>query len=148
MDVKTTFLNGEFDMSMVGELKYFLGIQMNQMKESIFISQSKYAINLVKNFGLETASSKRTPMATHVKATKNDSGNSVDITRYRSMIGNLLYLIASRPDIAHSIGVCARFQADPNESHLNLVKRIIKYVQDVNQFEYLRVALGLCTTDQ
>ncbi|GAA0161970.1 transmembrane signal receptor [Lithospermum erythrorhizon] len=122
-------IEGEFEMSMVGEMKYLLGIQINQMKDSIFISQSKYAKNLVKKFGLETASSKRTPMATHVKITKDDGGNSVDISKYRSMIGSLLYLTTSRPDIAHSVGVCARFQADPKESHLNLVKRIIKYVQ-------------------
>ncbi|GAA0149902.1 transmembrane signal receptor [Lithospermum erythrorhizon] len=121
-------MEGEFEMSMIGELKYFLGIQINQTKESIFITQSKYAKNLVKRFGLETASSKRTPLATHVKITKDEGGVSVDVSKYRSMIGSLLYLTASRPDISHSVGICARFQADPKEIHLNLVKRIIKYV--------------------
>ncbi|GAA0167278.1 transmembrane signal receptor [Lithospermum erythrorhizon] len=116
-------MEGEFEMSMVGELKYFLGIQINQTKESIFITQSKYGKNLVKRFGLETASSKRTPLATHVKITKDEGGVSVDVSKYQSMIGSLLYLTASRPDISHSVGVCARFQADPKESHLNLVKK-------------------------
>ncbi|GAA0144458.1 transmembrane signal receptor [Lithospermum erythrorhizon] len=135
----------EFEMSMVGELKYFLGIQVNQMKDSIFIFQLKYTKILFKKFGLETASSNRTPMATHVKITKDDSGNSVDISKYRSMIGSLLHLTASRPDIAHLVGVCAKFQTDPKESHLNLVKRIIKYVQDtVNHTEYT-AAGSACT---
>ncbi|GAA0154500.1 hypothetical protein LIER_12459 [Lithospermum erythrorhizon] len=119
----------EFEMSMVGELKYFLGIQIGQMEDNIFISQSKYAKNIVQKFGLEIAKSKRTPLATHVKITKDKDGKEVNISNYRSMIGSFLYLTASRPDIAHSVGVCARYQAAPKESHLNLVKRIIKYVQ-------------------
>ncbi|GAA0160085.1 transmembrane signal receptor [Lithospermum erythrorhizon] len=122
-------MEAEFEMSMVGELKFFLGIYISQMKDSIFISQSKYAKNIVQRFGLENAKTKRTSMSTHVKITKDENGKEVDISNYRSMIGSLLYLTASRPDIAHSVGVCARFQAAPKESHLNLVKRIIKYVQ-------------------
>ncbi|GAA0160579.1 transmembrane signal receptor [Lithospermum erythrorhizon] len=81
-------MEGEFEMSMVGELKYFLGIQINQTKESIFITRSKYAKNLVKKFGLETASSKRTPLATHVKITKDEGGVSVDISKSRNWAGN------------------------------------------------------------
>ncbi|CAM8923229.1 unnamed protein product [Rhodiola kirilowii] len=91
----------EFKMSMVGEMNYFLGLQ---------------------------ASHKRTPAATHLKITKDDAGKKVDQILYRSMIGSLLYLTASRLDIAYAVGVCARYQADPKESHLLQVKRIIKYV--------------------
>ncbi|CAM8983219.1 unnamed protein product [Rhodiola kirilowii] len=71
---------------------------------------------------------KRTPAATHVKVTKDEAGTKVDQTLYISMIESLLYLTASRPDIAHAIGVCARYQANPKESHLMNVKRIIRYV--------------------
>ncbi|CAM8917664.1 unnamed protein product [Rhodiola kirilowii] len=118
----------EFKMSMVGEMNYFLGLQVIQKDEGIFISQSKYAKNLIKKFNLEKASHKRTPAATHIKITKDEAGAKVDQTLYRSMIGSLLYLTASRPDIAYVVGVCARYQADPKESHLLQVKRIIKYV--------------------
>ncbi|CAM8895696.1 unnamed protein product [Rhodiola kirilowii] len=121
-------MQSEFKMSMVGELSYFLGLQVKQKMEGIFISQSKYATNLIKKFDLEKASHKRTPAATHVKITKDEAGTSVDQTLYRSMIGSLLYLTASRPDIAHDVGVCARYQANPKESHLMNVKSIIKYV--------------------
>ncbi|CAM8947876.1 unnamed protein product [Rhodiola kirilowii] len=121
-------MQSEFKMSMVGEMNYFLGLQVVQSKEWIFLTQAKYARNLVKKFGPDKAAHKRTPAATHVKITKDDAGASVDQTLYRSMIGSLLYLTASRPDICQAAGVCARYQADPKESHLLQVKRIIKYV--------------------
>ncbi|CAM8965248.1 unnamed protein product [Rhodiola kirilowii] len=127
-------MQSEFKMSMVGEMCYFLRLQVKQKVDSIFISQSKYARNLIKKFDLEKASHKRTPTATHVKITKDEAGTSVDQTLYRSMIGSLLYLTASRPDIAHAVGVCARYQANPKESHLMNVKRIIRYVCGTSNF--------------
>jgi hypothetical protein len=120
----------EFEMSMIGELNYFLGLQVKQTVEGIFISQSKYAKDLVKRFGLDGKSRARTPMSTSVKISSDLAGKSIDPSLYRSMIGSLLYLTASRPDIAFSAGVCARFQANPIESHLTAVKCIIRYVND------------------
>ena len=117
-----------FEMSMVGELTYFLRLQVKQMDSGIYINQAKYARNLVKRFGLDNAAYSRTPMAANVKLTNHSLGESVDITLYRSMIGCLLYLTASRPDITFSVGVCSRFQSNPKVSHLNAAKRIIKYV--------------------
>ena len=96
-------------MSMIGELNHFLGLQIYQQESSIFLSQSKYARNLVKNFGLEFTSSFRTPMSSNVRLTIDFLGKSVDSSLYRSMIGSLLYLTASRPDISYSVGVCARY---------------------------------------
>jgi hypothetical protein len=90
----------EFEMSMIGELNYFLGLQVKQTAEGIFISQSKYAKDLVKRFGLDGKSRARTPMSTSVKISSDLAGKSVDPSLYRSMIGSLLYLTASRPDIA------------------------------------------------
>jgi len=116
----------EFEMSMIGELNYFLGPQVKQTAEGIFISQSKYAKDLVKRFGLDGKSRART----NVKISSDLAGKSVDPSLYRSMIGSLLYLTASRPDITFSVGVCARFQANPKESNLTAVKRIIRYVND------------------
>ena len=98
-----------FEMSMVGELTYFLGLQVKQTDSGIYINQAKYARNLVKRFGLDNAAHARTPMAANAKLTNDPSGESVDVTLYRSMIGCLLYLTASRPDIAFSVGVCSRF---------------------------------------
>jgi hypothetical protein len=120
----------EYEMSMIGELNYFLGLHDKQTAEGIFISQSKYAKDLVKRFGLDGTSCARTPMSTSVKISSDLAGKPVDPSLYRSMIGSLLYLTASRPDIFFSVGVCARFQANPKESHLTAVKHIIRYVND------------------
>ena len=83
----------EFEMSMIGELTHFLGLQIRQQDSGIFLSQSKYAKNLVKKFGLESASSVRIPMSPNVKLTMDLLGKSVDPSLYRSMIGSFLYLL-------------------------------------------------------
>ena len=88
----------------------------------------------MKKFVLESASSVRTPMSPNVKLIVDLLGKSVDPSLYRSMIGSLLYLTASRPDISHSVGVCARYQANPKQSHMTAFKRIIKYVKTTAEF--------------
>ena len=123
-----TMMTQEFEMSMVGELSYFLGLQVKQIPEGIFVSQAKYARSLVKKFGMDKAKHARTPTSTTTKITKDEKGEDVDVSTYRSMIGSLLYLTASRPDLCLSVGICARYQACPKQSHLTAVKRIIKYV--------------------
>ncbi|KAK2363075.1 hypothetical protein QL285_088089 [Trifolium repens] len=146
-------MQSEFEMSLVGELTYFLGLQVKQMEDTIFISQSKYAKNIVKKFGMENANHKRTPAATHLKLSKDEHGVSVDQSLYRSMIGSLLYLTASRPDISFAVGVCARYQAEPKMSHLNQVKRILKYVSGTSDYGILYShgedtrLLGYCDAD-
>ncbi|KAG9457652.1 hypothetical protein H6P81_002160 [Aristolochia fimbriata] len=124
----------EFEMSLVGELSYFLGFQIKQKNEGIFVSQEKYARNLAKKFGLEDAKEMKTPMSTTDRIGKDTDGISADPTVYRSMIGSLLYLTASRPYICYSVGLCARFQACPKESHVKSVKRIIRYVKKYGRF--------------
>ncbi|KAM5586525.1 hypothetical protein ABKV19_005444, partial [Rosa sericea] len=121
-------MESEFEMSMCGELTFFLGLQVKQIDTGLFLSQSKYAENLIKKFGLASKKTVTNPMSTTAKLSEDHEGKSVDPTLYRSMIGSLLYLTASRPDISYSVGVCARFQANPKESHLDAVKRIIRYV--------------------
>ncbi|KAA0048226.1 gag-pol polyprotein [Cucumis melo var. makuwa] len=136
-DLVNNFINNmqsEFKMSMIGELSCFLGLQIKQKNDGIFISQEKYARNMVKKFGLEQARNKRTPAATHVKLTKDTGGAEVDHKLYRSIVGSLLYLTASRPDIAYAMGICARYQADPHITHLEVVKRILKYVHGTSDF--------------
>ncbi|KAL0536412.1 hypothetical protein IC582_025360 [Cucumis melo] len=114
-------MKGEFKMSMVGELTFFLGFQINQENTGIFFSQEKYAKNLIFKFGMDKARL-RTPAATHLKMTKDTNGEKVDTNLYRSIIGSLLYLTASRPDIAFAVEVYARYQADLRTSHLHSAK--------------------------
>ena len=93
-------MQDEFEMSKVAKLSYFLGFQIKQLDEGVFISQSKYSKNIVKKFGLEMASIKRTLAPTHAKLSKDTGGTLVDESLYRNIIESLLYLTASRPDIA------------------------------------------------
>ena len=118
----------EFEMSMVGELTFFLGLQVKQKKEGIFVSQEKYARNIFKKFGLDSKKYASTPMSSSTKPNVDSSGVELSPTLYRSIIGSLLYLTASRSDIAFSVDVCARYQATSKESHLTTLKRIIRYV--------------------
>ena len=122
-------MQSKYEMSMMGELTYFLGLQVSQRNDGIFIFQSKYLRDLLKKYGLEDASTAKTQMETATKLDQDDPGKSVDITSYRGMIGSLLYLTASRPDIMFSTCLCARFQANPKGSHLIVVKRIFKYLK-------------------
>jgi len=100
------------------------------MEDTIFISQSKYAKNIEKKFGVENASHKRTPATTHLKLSKDEQGVAVDQSMWRSMIGSMLYLTETRPDIKFDVGVCARYQVEPKMSHLTQVKRILKYINN------------------
>ena len=97
------FRSAEFEMSMIGELTHFLRLQICQQDSSIFLSKSKYAKNLVKKFGLESTSSVKIPMSLNVKLIVDLLGKSVNPSLYKSMIGSLLYLTASRPDISYSV---------------------------------------------
>ena len=117
-------MHDEFEMSMMGELNFFLGLQIKQMEDGIFFNQSKYIKEMLKKFGLEESKPMKTPMSSDTKLTKEEASESVDSTKYRGMIGSLLYLTASRPDIMFSVCLCARFQEDPKTSHLETVKRI------------------------
>ena len=107
---------------------------MKQWKDVIFISQEKYAKNLVKRFSLDSKKHATTQISSLVKLSSDLINVEVDPTLYRSMICSLLYLTASRPDITFSVGVCAHFQVAPKESHLTVVKRIIRYVNRTSNY--------------
>jgi len=119
----------EFEMSMMGELKFFLGIQINQCKDGVYVHQSKYTKELLKKFKLEECKEMNTLMHPTCTLSKEDQGSKVDQKLYRGMIGSLLYLTASRPDILFSVCLYARFQSDPREPHLTVVKRIFRYLK-------------------
>nr|GEU55153.1 putative ribonuclease H-like domain-containing protein [Tanacetum cinerariifolium] len=122
-------MHNKFEMSMMGELKFFLGIQIHQSPHGIFINQFKYAQEILIKHGMTSCDSVGTPMATkHLDA--DLSGTPVDQTKYRSMVRALMYLTASRPDIMHATCYCARYQAKPTKKHLTTVKRIFRYLKD------------------
>ncbi|GJW17384.1 putative ribonuclease H-like domain-containing protein [Tanacetum coccineum] len=122
-------MHKKFQMSSMGELTFFLGLQVKQKEDGIFISQDKYVTEILKKFGFSDVKTANTPMETHKPLLKDADGEDVDEHMYRSMIGSLMYLTSSRPDIMFVVCVCARFQVNPKVSHLHAVKRIFRYLK-------------------
>ncbi|GKA44836.1 retrovirus-related pol polyprotein from transposon TNT 1-94 [Tanacetum coccineum] len=116
-------------MSMMGKISFFLGLQISQSPRGIFINQSKYALESLKKYGFESCDPVDTPMVEKSKLDEDKEGKAVDPSHYRGMIGTLLYLTASRPDLQFAICMCARYQARPTKKHLNVVKRIFRYLK-------------------
>ena len=119
----------KFEISMIGELSYFLGLQIKQLKNGTFVSQGKYIKDMLKKIGMNEAKATSTPMGINNNLDSDASGNMVDQKLYQSMIGSLLYVTASRPDVMFSVCMCARFQASPRESYLKATKRILRYLK-------------------
>ncbi|GJU05599.1 putative ribonuclease H-like domain-containing protein [Tanacetum coccineum] len=119
----------KFQMSSMGELTFFLGLQVTQKGDVIFISQDKYVDEILKKFGFTTVKIASTPMETSKPLLKDAEAEDVDVHLYRSMIGSLIYLTTSRPDIMFTVCACARFQVSPKDSHLHAVKRIFRYLK-------------------
>ncbi|GJZ97304.1 reverse transcriptase domain-containing protein [Tanacetum coccineum] len=122
-------MHKKFQMSSIGELTFFLGLQVKQKEDGIFISQDKYVIEILKKFGFSDVKTASKPMETHKPLLKDADGEDVDKHLYRSMIGSLMCLNSSRPDIMFRVCVCARFQVNPKDSHLYAVKRIFRYLK-------------------
>ncbi|GKE20548.1 retrovirus-related pol polyprotein from transposon TNT 1-94 [Tanacetum coccineum] len=116
-------------MSMMGQMSFFLGLQISQNPKGILINQSKYANEILKKFGLHKSDHVDTPMVEQTKLDEDLSGIPVDRTQYRSMVGWLMYLTASRPDLVFAVCMCARYQSKPTKKHLEAVKRVFWYLQ-------------------
>ncbi|GJT38120.1 putative ribonuclease H-like domain-containing protein [Tanacetum coccineum] len=122
-------MHKKFQMSSMGEITFFLGLQVKQKEDGIFISQDKYMTKILKKFGFTDVKTASTPMETQKPLLKDEDGEEVDVHLYRSMIGSLMYLTSSRPDIMFVVCACARYQVNPKVSHLYVVKRIFRYLK-------------------
>ncbi|GKE32898.1 retrovirus-related pol polyprotein from transposon TNT 1-94 [Tanacetum coccineum] len=118
-----------FKMSMMGQMSFFLGLQISQSLRGIFINQSKHVSKIVKKYGMLTSDSVDTPMVEKSKLDEDLQGILIDAALYRGMIGSLMYLTSNRPDLIYVVCLCARYQAKPTEKHLNAVKRIFRYLK-------------------
>ncbi|GJZ23740.1 putative ribonuclease H-like domain-containing protein [Tanacetum coccineum] len=122
-------MHKKFQMSFIGELTFFLGLQVKQSEDGIFLSQEKYVTEILKKIGFSDVKIASTPMETHKPLLKDRDGKDVDEHLYRSMIESLMYLTSSRPDIMFVVCICARFQVNLKVSHLHAVKRILRYLK-------------------
>nr|GEZ93014.1 uncharacterized mitochondrial protein AtMg00810-like [Tanacetum cinerariifolium] len=122
-------MKDKFQMSSMGERTFFLGLQVKQKQVGIFITQDKYVAEILRKFSLTDRKSASTPIDTKKPLLKDPDGEDVDVHTYRSMIGSLMYLTSSRPDIMFAVYACARFQVTPKASYLHAVKRIFRYLK-------------------
>ncbi|GJU40463.1 putative ribonuclease H-like domain-containing protein [Tanacetum coccineum] len=122
-------MHKRFQMSSMRELTFFLGLQVKQKDDGIFISQDKYVADILKKFNFATVKTGFTLIKTNKALLKDEEAEDVDVHLYRSMIGSLMYLIASRLDIMFVVCACARFQVTLKVSHLHAVKRIFRYLK-------------------
>ncbi|WVZ83423.1 hypothetical protein U9M48_030571 [Paspalum notatum var. saurae] len=119
-------MSGKFEMSLMGELQFLLGLQINQSPEGTFVHQAKYTKDILKKFDMGDSKPITTPMSTNTALDADEDGEAVDQKEFRGMIGSLLYLTVTRPDIQFAVCLYARYQASPRTSHRQVVKRIFR----------------------
>ncbi|WVZ64231.1 hypothetical protein U9M48_013788 [Paspalum notatum var. saurae] len=119
-------MSREFEMSLMGELQFFLVLQIKQGLEGTFVHKAKYTRDILKKFNMGDSKPMTTPMSTNTALDADENGEAVDQKEFRGMIGSLLYLTATRPDIQFAVYLCARYQASPRTSHRQAVKRIFR----------------------
>jgi hypothetical protein len=127
-------MSKEFEMCMMGELQFFLGLQIKQSKEGTFVHEAKYTKDIVQKFKMEDSKAMMTLMSTTTALDADEEGEHVDHKESQSMIRSLLYLTATRPDIQFSVCLCARFPASPRISHRHVVKRSFRYLRHTPDF--------------
>nr|GEY22943.1 retrovirus-related Pol polyprotein from transposon TNT 1-94 [Tanacetum cinerariifolium] len=128
-DMFSNEMSSKFQMSMIGQMSYFLGLQVSQSPGGIFINQSKFALEILKKFRLDSCDSVDTPMVDRLKLDEDPSVIPVDQTHFCSMVGSLMYLTASRPDLVFNVCMYARYQAKPTKKHLEALKRVFRYLK-------------------
>ena len=130
-------LQAGFKMTYLGTLHYYLRDKFTQRPNNIFLSQTKYGTDLLNKFGMEECKPSLTPMEQNLKLSKFEGGDLVDGTKYRQLIGSLIYLTNTRPDLSYSVSILSRFMQEPRESHWNSAKRVLRYIQGTKDFGFL-----------
>nr|GEX16806.1 retrovirus-related Pol polyprotein from transposon TNT 1-94 [Tanacetum cinerariifolium] len=128
-DIFSNEMSSKFQMSMMVQMSYLLGLQVSQNPKGIFINQSKFALEIVKKFGMDSCDLVDTPMVDRLKLDDDPLGILVDETRFHSMVGSLMYLTASRPDLVFVVCMCAKYQASPTKKNLEALKRVFWYLR-------------------
>jgi len=136
VEFKTAMMK-EFEMSDLGLMGYFLGIQVKQFPGKIFISQEKYITDLLKKFHMSECKPAASLMTTNEKLLQDDGATKIDSKYFKSLVGSLIYLTNSRPDILYYVSIISRFIENPSKLHLEAAKRILRYLQGTKNHEIL-----------
>ena len=121
-------MESEFEMNDLGLMKFFLGIEMQQSESCIFISQSQYASEVLKIFNMSNCKTTPTLVITSLKLSKDDDGSTIDPMLFKILVGSLMYLTTTRPDVMYGVSMISRFMESPKDSHWQAGKRILRYV--------------------
>lgn len=132
-DFKRSMMD-EFEMSGLGKMHYFLGLEVVQLDDGIFVSQKKYAWEILDQFKMKNCNPANTPFEFGLKLSKDGRGDMVDNILYRQFVGSLMYLTATRPDIMYVVSLISRYMENPIEIHLLAAKRILPYLQGTKDF--------------
>lgn len=133
-------VKSEFEITDLGLLRYSLGIEVKQQENGIFISQVKYVANILERFNMDNNKPAPTPTVMGLELSKEDYSNNANMTLYKSMMGSLMYLTATRPDIMYTVSLVSRFMETPEETHWQVVKKILRYVNGTKQYGILYTA--------
>lgn len=136
MEFKRSIMK-EFDMSDLGKMRYFLGIEVQQLENGIFISQKKYAWDVLKRFQMEECNAVLNPIVPGFKISKDENGVMVESTFYKQLVGSLIYLTSTRPDLMYAVSLISRYMSQPTKLHLNAAKRVLRYVKGTTSFGLL-----------
>lgn len=123
-----------FDMTDLGKMRFFLGIEILLKSDGYFICQRKYLTEVLRRFGMIESKPVSTPIVPGFKISKDDLGTPVDEMYFKQLVGSLMYLTATRPDIMFSVSLISRFMAKPTELHLQVAKRILRYLRGTTNF--------------
>nr|XP_035839024.1 secreted RxLR effector protein 161-like [Helianthus annuus] len=124
----------EFEMTCLGKMKYFLGVEVHQEKKGISVFQQKYVREVLNRFNMWDCNGVKNPIIPGTNVTKEGVGRKVNETEYKSLVGSLMYLTVTRPDLMYSVSFISRFMLDPHEEHLLLAKRVLRYVKETYNF--------------
>ncbi|XP_057990595.1 uncharacterized mitochondrial protein AtMg00810-like [Hevea brasiliensis] len=130
-------LSVRFEMKNLGEVGCFLSLEVEKSDQGYFISQKRYAEELLQHFGMGGSKEKATPMEPHLKLMKNEGQELKDAGKFRQLVGSLIYLTTTRPEIAYSVGVISQFMQNPRTSHLDAAKRILRYFKGTTNYDLL-----------
>ena len=121
-------MQSEFQMTNIGLMKYYMGIEVDQFEKGIFICEQKYAIDILKRFKMNKCNPTNTPIEIGTKLINKDEGTSIDYTLYKRFAGSLMYLATTRPNIMYVVSLISRFMENPKISHWKVGKRILRYI--------------------
>ncbi|GKE28357.1 retrovirus-related pol polyprotein from transposon TNT 1-94, partial [Tanacetum coccineum] len=128
-DIFSNEMSSKFQMSMMGQMSFFLGLQVSQNPRGIFINQSKFSLEILNKFGMDSCDLVDTPMVDQLKLDEDPLGIPIDQTQFCSMVGSLMYLTTSKPDLVFVVCMCVRYQASPTKKHLQALKQVFRYLR-------------------